>query len=47
MGYRLPPLVLGEIAPRGDVYSASHPHHLELRQECPFDPYSWQAGRLG
>jgi len=47
MGCRLQTLVLGEIAPRGDVYGASHPQHLERRQERPLDSHSRQAGGLG
>ena len=47
MGCRFPTLVLGEIAPRGDIYGPSHPHCPKRWQERPFDPFSWQNGRLG
>jgi len=47
MGCCLPTLVLGEITPRGDIYSPPHSRYLKRRQEYPFDPYSWQNRGLG
>lgn len=41
MGYCLPTLLLGESAPRGDIYGPPHSRYLKRRQEYPFYPYSW------
>lgn len=39
MGCCLPTLVLGEVAPRGDVYGLSHPLCRRRRHEYRLDPY--------
>ena len=39
-------LILGEVTRPGNIYGPPRSHHKRW-QEYPFDPYSWQTGRLG
>ena len=47
MGCRIPTLMLGEITPRGDVYSPPDPYRFERRKEYPINPDSRQDRRVG